>query len=139
MSRRLGSIGAFVAALRGCPEMGALLLDVPETRRDLMPILTLSNERQRFEGHAAKPSKGSGTWRDLSKREQEVLQLVARGLTNPQIALELFIAQATVKVHVHHILEKLGVRSRTAAALRVPPEARTTQPPRAVGSREDPE
>ena len=121
-----------MAALRGCPEFGALLMDVAETRRELMPILALSNERGRYERRAAKPPPGSGTWRDLSKREKEVLRLVARGLTNPEIALELFIAQATVKVHVHHILEKLGVPSRTAAALRVPPDARTTQPPPAV-------
>jgi ATP/maltotriose-dependent transcriptional regulator MalT len=128
-ARRLGSIGGFVAALRGCPEIGALLMDVPETRRELMPILALSNESGRYKGRGDKASPGSGTWRDLSKREQEVLRFVASGMTNPQIADALFIAEATVKVHVHHILEKLGVPSRTAAALRVPPDARATRPP----------
>jgi ATP/maltotriose-dependent transcriptional regulator MalT len=123
-SRKLCSIGGFVAALRGCPEIGVLLMDVPETRRELMPILALSNESGRYPSHGDKPSLGSAAWRDLSKREQEVLRLVANGMTNPQIATALFIAEATVKVHVHHILEKLGVPSRTAAALRVPPEAR---------------
>jgi DNA-binding NarL/FixJ family response regulator len=99
-------------------------MDVPETRRELLPILALSNETGRYPVHSDKPSLGSASWRDLSKREQEVLRLVASGMTNPQIATALFIAEATVKVHVHHILEKLGVPSRTAAALRVPPDAR---------------
>ena len=106
-------------------------MDVPETRVELTPILTVSNESARYAGRADKASGGVGTWRDLSKREKEVLHLVARGMTNPEIAAALFIAEATVKVHVHHILEKLGVRSRTAAALRVPPNARVT-PPRPI-------
>jgi DNA-binding NarL/FixJ family response regulator len=55
----------------------------------------------------------------LSVREREVLELVAQGLTNRQIASVLVISDVTVKVHVRHILEKLGVRSRTEAALRL--------------------
>jgi len=53
----------------------------------------------------------------LSQRETEVLRLVARGLANKQVARELGIAQSTVKVHVHGILSKLGLPSRTQAAL----------------------
>ncbi|MBA3430500.1 MAG: helix-turn-helix transcriptional regulator [Actinobacteria bacterium] len=133
LSRRLSSIEGFVAALRGCPEVGAILMDVDDTRRDLMPILTLSNEAGRYEGLGGdEASVRFGTWRDLSNREQEVLRLVAFGMTNPQIACELFITEGTVKAHVHHILEKLGVPTRTAAALRVPPDARTRRPPPAV-------
>lgn len=51
----------------------------------------------------------------LTERELEVLQLVAQGLTNREIARELFIAPATVRTHLEHVFEKLGVRSRTAA------------------------
>jgi DNA-binding CsgD family transcriptional regulator/tetratricopeptide (TPR) repeat protein len=52
----------------------------------------------------------------LSNRETEVFGLLAQGLTNKQIAHSLFVSESTVKVHVRHILEKLGVRTRTAAA-----------------------
>ncbi len=50
-------------------------------------------------------------------REREVYELLGQGLTNLQIADLLFISEATVKVHVHHIYDKLGVRSRTALAV----------------------
>jgi DNA-binding NarL/FixJ family response regulator len=53
----------------------------------------------------------------LTRREQEVLELVAQGKTNKEIASALFISEVTAKVHVRHILDKLGVRSRTEAAI----------------------
>ena len=53
----------------------------------------------------------------LSPREREVHDLLAQGLTNLQIANLLFIGESTVKVHVHHIYDKLGIRSRTAIAV----------------------
>ncbi|MFN2162398.1 MAG: response regulator transcription factor, partial [Candidatus Promineifilaceae bacterium] len=52
----------------------------------------------------------------LTDRELEVLQLIVRGATNRQIALELHISPNTVKNHVHNILEKLEVGSRHQAA-----------------------
>jgi LuxR family transcriptional regulator, maltose regulon positive regulatory protein len=54
----------------------------------------------------------------LSRREQEVLQLIAKGLTNQQIAERLVISIRTVKKHVENIHGKLGVQSRTQAAAR---------------------
>jgi two-component system, NarL family, response regulator LiaR len=53
----------------------------------------------------------------LSDRETEVLRLLARGKANKQIASELYIEEHTVKAHVSSILMKLGVQSRTQAAL----------------------
>ena len=51
----------------------------------------------------------------LSLRELEVLGLVAQGLSNDEVARELFLSKATVKSHLVHVYEKLGVDSRTAA------------------------
>ncbi|MGR4880887.1 response regulator [Streptomyces sp. LARHCF249] len=51
----------------------------------------------------------------LTKRELEVLQLVADGLSNQQISKRLFLSQATVKSHLVHVYAKLGVDSRTSA------------------------
>jgi DNA-binding NarL/FixJ family response regulator len=53
---------------------------------------------------------------DLSKREREVLTLVAEGLSNAEIAARLYISVKTAGNHVSNILVKLGVRSRTEAA-----------------------
>jgi DNA-binding NarL/FixJ family response regulator len=54
----------------------------------------------------------------LTPRELEVLGLLARGKSNPQIAQELVISRATAKTHVERIIGKLGVSDRTQAALR---------------------
>jgi DNA-binding NarL/FixJ family response regulator len=53
----------------------------------------------------------------LTAREQEVLALIARGYSNKRIALDLGIAEKTVKTHVGHVLAKLGVSDRTQAAV----------------------
>ncbi len=55
--------------------------------------------------------------KQLTGREQSVLALVARGLTNRQIAEELAISEKTISVHVSNLLGKLGLASRTQAAL----------------------
>ena len=52
---------------------------------------------------------------ELSSRELEVLQLIARGMSNKEIANKLFIAEGTVKFHVINILGKMGVNDRTLA------------------------
>jgi DNA-binding NarL/FixJ family response regulator len=54
----------------------------------------------------------------LSPRETQVLRLVGQGLSNPQIAAELFVGEATVKTHLLHVFEKLAVGDRTRAVTR---------------------
>lgn len=51
----------------------------------------------------------------LSERELEVLRCLSRGMTTPQVAADLFISENTVKTHIRHILEKMGVNNRAEA------------------------
>jgi NarL family two-component system response regulator LiaR len=54
---------------------------------------------------------------ELTNREQEILLLIAQGMSNQEIADELFITLKTVKTHVSNILAKLEVEDRTQAAI----------------------
>lgn len=111
---RSGMIESFVCAYRGCPEVVLSLLADDATHEDLERVLASV-------GDASIAPNASSHQRSiliLSKREKEVLGLVAQGLSNLEIGQKLFISPVTVKVHVRHIFEKLGVRSRAEAALR---------------------
>lgn len=66
---------------------------------------------------ASSPAQDEPGGTDLTEREREVLALVGQGYSNKEIAEALFITEGTAKNHVSNIIEKLGLRDRTQAAL----------------------
>jgi len=111
-----GNFDAFVTAYRACP---ALLLSIDDMGHDADRLMDIARvlDPGLAQTLGLRPRvKGRRTGEHLTKREEEVLRLVSQGLSNRQIARTLWIAESTAKVHVHHVLEKLGVRSRTEAA-----------------------
>jgi DNA-binding CsgD family transcriptional regulator len=67
----------------------------------------------RARGERKRPSHG---WAALTPTEQQVVALVAAGLTNPQIAERLLMGRATVKTHLDHVYAKIGIHSRAELA-----------------------
>jgi DNA-binding CsgD family transcriptional regulator len=115
-SANSGNADCFVAVYRGYPD----ILQVIRESATLDPFLLRplkAYDPRLGERAGLIPRATPALGEPLTGREKEVLSLVRQGLSNRQIARALWIAESTVKVHIRHIFDKLGVRSRTAAAL----------------------
>jgi len=110
-------VDGLITAYRGYPALTRRLAASAAHSDWLVGIMLRANDEQFAQiaglGSRAGPSA-------LSPREAEVLSLVGEGLTNKEIGSRLFISEDTAKLHVYRIMKKLGVRSRTEAALRAP-------------------
>lgn len=107
-----------IAAARGCPQLALRLSGTEGLRRDLAALYQRSNDVGLARQAGLRVRATRSPREILSPREIEVLGLVARGFHNSDIAEALVVSQSTVKVHVRHILEKLGVRTRAEAVAR---------------------
>ena len=104
---------------------GFLLKDAPEERlttairvvADGGSLFAPSVTRRLIEEFAKRPDKPATDTSGLTERETEVLRLVARGLSNAEIAQTLFVTENTVKTHVARVLTKLGARDRVQAVV----------------------
>jgi DNA-binding NarL/FixJ family response regulator len=91
---------------------GEALLAPGVTRRLISEFAHMSPEPE-----GSPPVMRAGSLESLTRRETEVLQLVAQGLSNPEIAIRLVVSEETVKTHVSRVLSKLGLRDRTQAVI----------------------
>jgi DNA-binding NarL/FixJ family response regulator len=107
---RAGASGYLVKS-SPAEEFFGLLEALDRGEAPLSPGLAMRIIRHLGEHEDQPPGQGLG----LTPREDEVLRLVAQGLTNQDIAAALFISVATVKFHMTHILHKLHLRSRAQA------------------------
>ncbi len=112
---RTSNYDGFVAAYRAYPELLTTASHVASSHT-LADVVRRAKDFELAGQVADFPAVVRDDQPSLSRRETEVLDLVSQGLRNREIAQLLFISESTVKVHVRHIFEKLGVRSRAEAA-----------------------
>lgn len=117
---RIIAAGAQGYCLKGAPSQTLILaIQSVAAGASWWDSTAITEIRAAFENHSqataiAPPAEPNPV---LTRREQEILALIADGKTNQEIAQMLYIAPGTVRVHVHAILQKLEVRDRTQAAI----------------------
>jgi DNA-binding NarL/FixJ family response regulator len=114
-----GQLDALVLAYRARPPL-LLALAITLEERDLVDLIARARDQSLARQVGVVIGRDDVEPADsLSPREREVSTLLARGQTNAEIARALYISEVTVKVHVRHILRKLGARNRAEAAVLV--------------------
>ncbi|MGH3081866.1 MAG: LuxR C-terminal-related transcriptional regulator [Gaiellaceae bacterium] len=114
-----GNFDSYVGAFRAMPEILHPLIHNPEVRHEVADLFVRLGEEE--------AGRRLGLWiqrtgpediETLTPRERDVLRELEQGSSNRDIASRLFISEATVKVHLRHIYEKLGVRTRAEVLAR---------------------
>ncbi len=117
-ARRRKTWDPLVCCLRASPALAKCLSSQDHLRPTLQHLYRLSNDRGLARQAGLRTPAINDPTELLSPREAEVLELMAQGFRNREIAAAFVISPSTVKIHVRHILEKLGVETRTQAVAR---------------------
>ncbi|HVP74617.1 MAG TPA: LuxR C-terminal-related transcriptional regulator [Gaiellaceae bacterium] len=111
-----GHIDPLVTACRAVPELARVGAEDPSLGSALTSVFARSRDIDLGRRAGLAMPRELRRHEGLSAREREVYELMIQGRTNRAIAQTLFISESTTKVHVRHIFEKLGVRTRAEAA-----------------------
>ncbi|NIK79096.1 DNA-binding NarL/FixJ family response regulator [Paenibacillus castaneae] len=98
-------------------ELASAIRKVHQGKVELHPDIAEQLMNQLADFDPSRPTAVSDKLPELTKRELDVLRLIAAGMSNRSIAEELFITEKTVKTHVSHLLSKLDITDRTQAAI----------------------
>ena len=109
-----GAVDILVTAYRSTPELLTVMLRADPDGARLVGLVRAAGDEDLARAVGQPVFTGGDPREKLTRRELEVYKLLTDGLTNREIAKLLFIEESTVKVHTHHIYDKLGTRSRTA-------------------------
>jgi len=109
------NVGGLVAAYRAYPPLLGKIWAYAEHTDFLLESVERAHDGSLARAAKLPISIKRAGARGLSPREEEILELVRQGLTNAEIAQTLYVSVSTVKVHIRHIFEKLGVHTRTEA------------------------
>ena len=112
-----GAVDYVVTSYRASPELLATLLRDPTTAEKAGYIVERAADNDLAASIGIDATAAVDPVSTLSAREREVYTLLCEGMVNREIATRLYISPETVKVHVRHVYDKLGIRSRTALAL----------------------
>ena len=133
-----GGVDFVVTTYRASPDLLAALLRDSTTAEGAGYIVARASDQALADSLGMDLLSALDPVATLTSREREIYDLLCEGIPNGEIARRLFISPATVKVHVRHVYDKLGIRSRTALALNAASRRNQAAPSAAARDSESP-